>query len=83
VAVGFLVARAADLAAVPVAGFFEAGAGNAFCCGFCAGAGKAFGFDCSGGRYMGWLKAILPAVGVPLRPRGLLAVPTLEPGAFV
>jgi hypothetical protein len=81
--VGFLVAAAADLAAVPVADFFGAGAGNAFGCGFGAGAGKALGCEGAGARYMGWLKAFLPPVTLLLRPSGLLAVLALDPGAFV
>jgi len=88
--VGFLVAVAADLAAVPVADFFGAGAdffgagaGNAFGCGFGAGAGKALGCEGAGARYMGWLKALLPPVTLLLRPSGLLAVLALGPGAFV
>ena len=88
--VGFLVVAAADLAAVPVADvfgagadFFGAGAGNAFGCGFGAGAGKALGCEGAGARYMGWLKAFLPPVTLLLRPSGLLAVLALGPGAFV
>jgi len=93
--VDYLVEAAADLAAVPVADFFGAGAGNAFgCdfgagagnafgCGFGAGAGKALGCEGAGARYMGWLKAFLPPVTLLLRPSGLLAVLALGPGAFV
>lgn len=80
---GFLNAAAADLGAVLVAGLFGVGAGSAFCCGLGAGGGNALGCEGAGARYMGWLKALLPPVTLLLRPRGLLAVPTLDPGALV
>jgi len=79
----FWVTAAAGLAGVPVAGFFGAGAGNAFGWGFRAGAGKALGCEEVGARYMGWLKAFLPPVTLLLSPSGLLAVLALGPGAFV
>jgi len=70
-----LVAAAADLVAVPVAGFFAA-AGEGFGKAFCAGAGGAFGCD-FGALYIGRPKACCPPVLLSLRPRGLLAVPVL------
>jgi len=65
------VAAAADLVAVPTAGFFA------------AGAGRALGCDFGGALYMGRLKACCPPVLVSPKPRGLPAVPILGPTAPV
>jgi len=73
-----LVAAAADLAAVPVAGLFTTAVEA-----FGAGAGKALGCGFGGAAYIGRLKVFFPPVLLSARPRGLLAVPTLGTAAPV
>lgn len=77
-----LVAAAADLVAVPIAGFFAA-AGEGFGRALGAGAGKALGCGLGGALYIGRLKVRCPPPLVSPSPRGLLAVPILGPAAPV